>query len=238
MTAVQQAIVLRVLPRQTAAAVFEFLDRATQLRLLKALGQQEFADILNNMAPDDRTTLLEESPAVMTKQLLAVLYQKERAVAVCLLGYPKGSIGRLMTPQHVAIKQDWRVSQVLDYVREHGTDSETLNVLYVIDEQGKLIDDIRVREFLLAPPDRLVTQIMDNRFVALCATNAAETAVTVFLAEDRKALPVTDSAGILIGIVTIDDVLKLPRAVPQRKFSASVVPRRWMSHICQPAFGE
>ncbi len=111
-------------------------------------------------------------------------------------------------------------------------------MLYVIDEQGKLIDDIRVREFLLAPPDRLVTQIMDNRFVALCATNAAETAVTVFLAEDRKALPVTDSAGILIGIVTIDDVLKLPRAVPRRKFSASVVPRRWMSHICQPAFGE
>ncbi len=126
MTAVQQAIVLRVLPRRTAAAVFEFLDRATQLRLLKALGQQEVADILNNMAPDDRTTLLEESPAVMTKQLLAVLSLKERAVAVCLLGYPKGSIGRLMTPQYVAIKQDWRVSQVLDYVREHGTDTETL----------------------------------------------------------------------------------------------------------------
>lgn len=209
MSAVQQAVVLRVLPRRMAAAVFEFFDHSMQLRLLRALGQKDVADILNHMAPDDRTTLLEESPAVMTKQLLAVLSQEERAVAVGLLGYPKGSIGRLMTPQYVAVEQQWSVRQVLDHVREHGTDSETLSVLYVIDDQGKLIDDIRVREFLLAPPDRLVSQIMDNRFVALSATNAAETAVTVFLAEDRKALPVTDSAGILIGIVTIDDVLKI-----------------------------
>lgn len=209
MSAVQQAVVLRVLPRRIAAAAFEFFDHSMQLRLLRALGQKDVADILNHMAPDDRTTLLEESPAVMTKQLLAVLSQEERAVAVGLLGYPKGSIGRLMTPQYVAVKQEWSVRQVLDHVREHGTDSETLSVLYVIDDQGTLIDDIRVREFLLAPPDRLVSQIMDNRFVALSATNAAETAVTVFLAEDRKALPVTDSAGILIGIVTIDDVLKI-----------------------------
>ena len=209
MTAVQQAVVLRVLPRKEAATVFEFLDRATQTRLLKAMAQQEVADILNFMAPDDRTSLLEESPAAFTKNMLAVLTPDERNVAVCLLGYPKGSIGRLMTPQYVAVKQDWSVKAVLDYVREHGTDSETLSVLYVIDDAGVLIDDIRVREFLLAPPERLVSDIMDHRFVTLSATDEAQTAINVFLSEDRKALPVVDSSGVLIGIVTIDDVLKI-----------------------------
>ncbi|MDP9108333.1 MAG: magnesium transporter [Pseudomonadota bacterium] len=209
MTAVRQAVVLRVLPRKEAATVFEFLDRAMQTRLLKAMAQQEVADILNFMAPDDRTSLLEESPAAFTKNMLAVLTPDERNVAVCLLGYPKGSIGRLMTPQYVAVKQDWSVKAVLDYVREHGTDSETLSVLYVIDDAGVLIDDIRVREFLLAPPERLVSEIMDHRFVTLSANDEAQTAINVFLSEDRKALPVVDSTGVLIGIVTIDDVLKV-----------------------------
>lgn len=205
----KQAVVLRVLPRKAAAAVFEFLDRATQNRLLKALGQQEVANILNDMAPDDRTGLLEESPAEVTKQLLEVLSPEEREVALSLLGYPKKSIGRLMTPHYVAIRENWTVSQVLDYVREHGTNSETLNVLYVVDDNGVLIDDIRVREFLLAPASRLVSDLMDRRFVTLKATDAAENAVDIFLSEDRKALPVTDTTGVLVGIVTIDDVLRI-----------------------------
>jgi magnesium transporter len=209
MSETEQAVILRVLPRKVAAEAFEFLDRPTQNRLLKALGQQEVASILNHMAPDDRTELLEESPATVTKQLLEVLSPQEREVALSLLGYPKRSIGRVMTPQYVAIKENWTVREVLDYVREHGTDSETLSVLYVVDDDGVLIDDIRVREFLLAPHDRLVSDIMDRRFVTLKATDAAESAVNVFLSEDRKALPVTDSAGVLIGIVTIDDVLKI-----------------------------
>lgn len=204
-----QAVMFRVLPRSEAASVFEFLDRALQTRLLKALAQEDVANILNHMAPDDRTGLLEESPAAVTKKLLEVLSPQERKVALSLLGYPKSSIGRLMTPHYVAIRQEWTVREVLDHVRAYGTNSETLSVLYVVDDNGVLIDDIRVREFLLAPHDRLVSDIMDHRFVKLTATDAAESAVNVFLAEDRKALPVTDTSGILIGIVTIDDVLKI-----------------------------
>ena len=204
-----QAVMFRVLPRSEAASVFEFLDRALQTRLLKALAQEDVANILNHMAPDDRTGLLEELPAAVTKKLLEVLSPQERKVALSLLGYPKSSIGRLMTPHYVAVRQEWTVKEVLDHVRAHGTNSETLSVLYVVDDNGVLIDDIRVREFLLAPHDRLVSDIMDHRFVKLTATDAAESAVNVFLAEDRKALPVTDTSGILIGIVTIDDVLKI-----------------------------
>ena len=209
MTETEQGVVFRVLPRRAAAATFEFLDRSAQECLLKALGKQEVAEILNHMAPDDRTDLLEESPASVTKQLLEVLTPTERETALSLLGYPKGSIGRMMTPHYVAIKEDWTVQQVLDYVRLHGQDSETLNVLYVVNEDGVLIDDIRVREFLLAAPTRLVSDLMDRRYVSLTATNDAQSAIEVFLAEDRKALPVTDTSGALIGIVTIDDVLKV-----------------------------
>ena len=217
LTGVEQAIVIRVLPRKIAAATFEFLARPEQERLLKAMGQEQVAAILNDMAPDDRTGLLEESPAAVTKQLLSLLSPEEHRVALSLLGYPKGSIGRLMSPHFVAIKQTWSVQQVLDYVREHGQDSETLTVLYVVDDAGLLIDDIRVREFLLAAPEKLVSDIMDHRFVTLTATDSEHTAIGVFLKEDRKALPVTDTTGVLIGIVTIDDVLKVAEAEATRE---------------------
>src|SRR5450755_457601 len=184
----EQAVVFRLVPRQCAAEVFEFLDVATQERLLKALGQEQVAAILNDMADDDRTALLEELPAAATKQLLAVLTPEERARALALLGYPVGSIGRLMTPHYIVVDQNWTVLQVMDYVRTHGQDSETLNMLYVIDDHGVLIDDIRLREFLLAPTDKRVADLMDYKFVALKAAEPQESAIEVFKHEDRKAL--------------------------------------------------
>jgi magnesium transporter len=159
------------------------------------------------MAPDDRTTFLEELPAEATRRLLDLLTPEERAEAVQLLGYPEGSIGRLMTPHYVRVEQDWTIAHVLEHIRTHGQHSETLNVIYVVDRNGLLIDDIHIREFLLTDPANTVKSLMDRRFVALKATDAQETAVRVFRAEDRTALPVTDTAGVLIGIVTVDDVL-------------------------------
>jgi magnesium transporter len=203
----ERVLVFRILPRKTAAETFAYLDPEEQNALLRAMASEEAAALLNNMAPDDRTTFLEELPAEATRQLLSLLTPGERAEAVQLLGYPEGSIGRLMTPHYVSVKEDWTVAQVLDHIRTHGQDSETLNVIYVVDDNGLLIDDIRIREFLLTAPTNIVKNLMDRRFVALKATDDQETAVRVFKAEDRSALPVTDSAGALIGIVTVDDVL-------------------------------
>jgi magnesium transporter len=202
-----QVIVFRILPRKLAADVFEYMELEAQEQLLKAMTQEHVARLLNDMAPDDRTELLEELPATVTKQLLALLTPEERTVAVSLLGYPEGSIGRLMTPDYVRVRAEWTVEHVLDHIRRHGRDSETLSIIYVVDERGVLIDDVRIREFLLAPLDTRVSELMDEKFVALKATNDQETAVAAFRREDRNALPVTDSAGVLIGIVTIDDVL-------------------------------
>jgi magnesium transporter len=176
------------------------------------MAQEDIAALLNNMAPDDRTMFLEELPATATRQLLSLLTPAERSVAVTLLGYPEDSIGRLMTPEYVGVREHWTVREVLDYIREHGQDSETLNVVYVVDEQGLLIDDIRIRELLLTPLDKPLADLMDRRFVALKATDDQATAVAAFRAYDRTALPVTDTAGMLIGIVTIDDVLDVAEA--------------------------
>jgi len=208
----EQVVVFRILPRKAAATVFEYLDYDDQARLLRAMAQEDVAALLNNMAPDDRTMFLEELPAAATRQLLALLTPEQRAVASTLLGYPEGSIGRLMTPHYVAVREAWTVREVLDHIRAHGQDSETLNVVYVVDEQGALIDDIRIREFLLTSLDRSVADLMDRRFVALTATDDQQTAVALFRQYDRSALPVTDTAGMLIGIVTIDDVLDVAEA--------------------------
>jgi magnesium transporter len=207
-----QVIVFRVLPRKDAAAVFEYLSHEAKEALLKAMAQEDVAGLLNAMAPDDRTMFLEELPASATRQLLNLLTPQERAVAVTLLGYPERSIGRLMTPHYVAVHEHWTVREVLNHVRAHGQDSETLNVIYVVDEEGLLIDDVRIREFLLAAEDRLVSDLMDRQFVALKATDDQEAAVSIFRQYDRSALPVTDTTGMLIGIVTIDDVLDVAEA--------------------------
>jgi magnesium transporter len=212
-----QVVVFRVLPRKDAAAVFEYLSREAQATLLKAMAQEDVAALLNNMAPDDRTMFLEELPAAATRKLLSLLTPAERAVAMTLLGYPESSVGRLMTPNYVAVREQWTVREVLDHVRTHGQDSETLNVIYVVDEQGLLIDDIRIRELLLTSLDNRVSDLMDRRFVALKATDDQQEAVAAFRKYDRTALPVTDTAGMLIGIVTIDDVLDVAEATATKE---------------------
>lgn len=203
----EQLVAFRVLPRKCATAVFEMLDVATEERLLHAMAQEDAAFLLNDMAPDDRTYLLEELPAEATKKLLALLSPQERKVASTLLGYPEDSIGRLMTPDYIAARQEWTIRQVLDFIRQHGKDSETLDVIYVVDTQGVLVDDIQIRSLLLNDPARPVTDLMDHQFIALKATDDQEVAVNVFRATDRTVLPVTDTQGILLGIVTVDDVL-------------------------------
>jgi len=207
-----QVVVFRVLPRKLAAEVFEYLSLESQEALVKGMAKEDVAALLNDMAPDDRTKFLEELPAVATRQLLALLTPAQRAVAVSLLGYPPDSVGRLMTPHYVAVREDWTLQHVLDYIRLHGQDSETLNVLYVVDDAGVLIDDVRTREVLLTSPDRKISDLMDRHFVALKASDDQATAVAEFRQYDRTALPVTDTAGVLIGIVTIDDVLEVAEA--------------------------
>jgi magnesium transporter len=208
----ERVIIFRILPNALAAAVFEYLDLESQQQLLRGMAHEQVVSILNEMSPDDRTALLEELPSAAARQLIQLLTPEERRVAQALLGYPEGSVGRLMTPDFIAVHEDWTVQQVLDYVREHGQDRETLNFIYVVDEKGKLIDDLRMREFLLRPLSTLVSDIMDRSFVHLRVNETQGEALNVFRKYDRAALPVVDSASVLVGIVTVDDMLDVAEA--------------------------
>jgi len=207
LTAEDQVIAFRLLPRDVATDAFEYLPRDVQEGLVHAMAKEDVGRILNGMSADDRTMLLEELPAAATQQLLNLLSPEERATAVKLLGYPEGSIGRLMTPDYVRVRPEWTMEHVLDHLRRHGHDSETLSVVYVINEVGRLAGEVGIRKVLLAAPSTTVAEVMTDRVVALQATDREEAAVAIFRREGREALPVTDTAGVLIGIVTIDDVL-------------------------------
>ncbi len=202
-----QAVVFRLLPRSESTEVMEYLDPDAQQCVLKAMGREDAARILNDMSPDDRTALLEELPGAAVAQMLTLLSPEERAVAQSLLNYPEDSVGRLMTPDFVSVRSDWSVQQVLDHIREHGRDSETLNVIYVTDERGSLIDDVRIREILLCPLATRVSDIHDSSFIALRASDEAAGALEKFKKYDRNTLPVIDSEDKLLGIVTVDDML-------------------------------
>ncbi len=203
----EQVIIFRLLPTALAADVFEYLEPDAQQQLLRAMAHEQVVAILNEMSPDDRTALLEEMPSAAARQLIKQLTPEERRIAQALLGYPEDSVGRLMTPDFVAIHDDWTVKEVLDHIREFGRDSETLNVIYVVDQRGKLIDDLRMREFLLRPLEARVSDFRDRNFVALKVNDTQEEALNSFRKYDRVALPVVDSNGVLVGIVTSDDML-------------------------------
>jgi magnesium transporter len=205
----EQLIIFRLLPLELATEVFEYLDLDVQRHFLANLAQDKVADILNEMSPDDRTALLEFLPANFVAELIQSLSEEERKVTLELLGYPEYSVGRLMTPDYIAIREHWTVQQVLDYIRQHGGQSETLSVLYVTDARGKLIDDIRIREFLLADPGKQVRDLMDRRYVQLNAGQDQEEAIDIFRRNGRIALPVVSDQGILLGIVTLDDILTI-----------------------------
>lgn len=190
-----------------AIKTFEHLHFEKQQEILLKLPFGKITAVLNDISPDDRTRLFQRMPADQVKKWLGYLSLDERKVAKQLLEYPRESIGRLMTPEFISVRPHWTVEKTLAHVRKHGKDSETLNVIYVVDQQGKLVDDFRIREILLAPLKSKMSDLMDSQFVHLNAYEDQETAIRVFKDTDRFALPVTDFGGILVGIVTSDDLL-------------------------------
>jgi len=208
----EQAVLFRVLPHRQATEVFEFLPQNVRVNLLESLASEQVATLLNDMAPDDRTSFLEELPGNVVRELLELVSPQARQVAQTLLNYPVNSVGRLMTPNFISVKSDWTIQEVLEHIRLHGKASETLNVVYVTDDRGHLIDDIRITDILVAASTQTVQNLMDNRFVSLNVLDQQEDTVAIFRANDRYALPVIDSEDFLLGIVTLDDVLAVVEA--------------------------
>jgi magnesium transporter len=190
-----------------AASVFKILDISQQKNIVKQLPSAKTAELLNELPADDRTDFFEELPKAAIRDLIKLLDPEERKITLSMLGYPEDSVGRLMTPDYVYVYLHNTVSEVFDTIRKHGKNSETIDVIYIIDESGKLIDDIRIRDVILASPDKKMDEILDGRYVSLKVTDDQEHASQVFKMNNRVALPVVDDNNILLGIVTIDDML-------------------------------
>ncbi|MBE0430045.1 MAG: magnesium transporter [Thermoleophilia bacterium] len=223
-----RVLVFRLLPRQRASEVFSDMDTEDQNSLLKDLTNEETRQLLANLRPDDRTSLFEELPGQATQKLLNLLSPEDLHEARQLLGYPEDSVGRLMTPDYVAVRADWTIEKALDHIRIKGLDSETINIVYVIDSNWKLLDALGLRRFILADPQDTVEQIMDYTFVSLSAFDDREKAVEVIQKYDIVALPVVGSDGTLLGIVTVDDVMDVAQEEATEDFhkSAAVAPLR------------
>lgn len=201
------AALFRAGSRELAAVTFTYVPLETQKKLLKVLTQEQVGALLNALPPDDRTAFLNELPLDVAMQLLAMLTPDEREVAQSLLAYPEHSVGRMMTLDFVAVRSEWTVREALDFIRAHGYDRETLNMVYVTDADGRLLDDVRVRRFLLSALDRPVRELMDGNYTWLAPTDDREKALALIKQFDRVALPVVDEGRKLIGIVTADDML-------------------------------
>lgn len=190
-----------------ALGLFKILEHSTQKRIIKNLPPHKSAELLNEMEADDRTAFLEDLPNEVVRELVKTLNPEERKITLSLLGYPENSVGRLMTPDYVYVYEYNTVAEVFNIIRSVGKHTEIIDVIYVINKHGELLDDIRIREFLLSPPERKVSEMMDGRYIELNVNDDQETANEVFKMNNRVALPVVDDYNVLLGIVTIDDVL-------------------------------
>lgn len=201
------ALFIEILNINRAVRVFGILDFPTQERIFKKLSANKARELVNEMPPDDRTSFFSELKGDVVKHLIIMLSPDERKEALSLLGYPEDSVGRLMTPDYITVRPHWDITRVLDHVRRYGNASETIDVLYVIDAEGRLMDDLRIRDILIADPETKVESLIDSRLISLNANDPQEEAVNVFRMNNRVALPVVDEQGIMLGIVTIDDIL-------------------------------
>ncbi len=190
-----------------AASVFKILDIAQQKDIVKELPSAKTAELLNELPADDRTDFLEELPKAAIRDLIKLLDPEERRVTLSLLGYPEDSVGRLMTPDYVYVFLQNTMEEVFATIRKYARNSETIDVIYVINEYGQLIDDVRIRDIILAAPDKRIEDVIDGRVVSLKVNDDQENASQVFKMNNRVALPVVDENNILLGIVTIDDML-------------------------------
>jgi len=194
-------------PKDYKAEVFAHLDPSFQEETIRSIGSAEVSDILNAMTPDDRTALFEDFPDELIKYSINHLNPQERRIALKLLGYKPDSIARLMTPYYIQIRKEWTVKRCLQQIKKIGEKVETMNHLYVVDEKNRLIDDLTIGSLLLADEDTPISEITDNHFVAISTTTTKEDAVAYFEKYDRNALPIVTESGVLVGIVTIDDIL-------------------------------
>jgi len=200
-------VVFRLLKKPVAADVFAEIPSTKGIELLELFNRQQLSDVMVNLEPDEQVSILEELPGHLTQRVMNSIDRENKEQLKKLLGYPEESVGRLMTPRYVKVKSEWTIKQSMKHIRKYGETAETINVIYVVDDKEHLVDDLRITHLILADQDDQVFSLMDHSYEALSAYDDQEEAVKMLAKYDRVALPVVDSDGVLVGIVTADDII-------------------------------
>jgi len=202
-----ELLIFRLLPKIKSAKVFAEFETDKQESILKNISNKKIKQIILDLPPDDRTEIFGDLPGKVTQTLLNILPINERKEALSLLSYSEDSVGRLMTPDYIAVKPSWTIRKALEHIKEFGKDAETINIIYVVDDKWHLIDSMPIRKFILSNSEALVKSLMNRKFVSIYVNEDQEKAAKKMKKYDMVSLPVIDPEGILIGIVTIDDIL-------------------------------
>lgn len=225
----RQLAIFQALPRSLGAEVFAQMERSARDDLVHAFSDADVRRLLADLMPDDRTDLFKDLPGEITQRLLNLLPPEELQEARRLLGYPEDSVGRLMTPRYVAVRPEWTVAKTLEHLRRQSRrHRETFDVIYVVDRRWRLLDALDLRTFVFADPDSTVSELMDEAFVSISVEEDQEEAVAAMRRFDVSVLPVVDADGILVGIVTFDDILDVAEEESTEDFHrvAGVAPLR------------
>ncbi len=202
-----QALAFRLLNKNEAIEVYEYLDAAVQQSLLDRLRSGEVLELVEKMSPDDRVQLFDELPAKVVRRLLAELSPAERRVTAQLLGYEQETAGRLMTTEFIDLKEFQSAAQALEIVRKRAPDTETIYSLYVTDGQRHLTGILSLRDLVTADPDNCIGEVMTRDVVSIRTDTDQEEVARAIQRYDFLALPVVDREQRLVGIVTVDDVI-------------------------------
>ena len=207
-----QALAFRLLAKDEAIAVFEFLAPTVQQILLKDFSREDVRTIIDQMSPDDRVKLFDELPAKVVRKLLAQISPSEREVTALLLGYQPETAGRIMTPEYLSLKERWTVAQAFENIRRVAPTKETIYSLYVTDSQHCLTGSLSLRDLVTAQPEQLISEIAKPHVISVHTDTHQEQIVRLIQRYDFLALPVVDTENRLVGIITVDDVIDILEA--------------------------
>jgi magnesium transporter len=194
-------------PEKNKILLFPYLDSLVQKEIIREVPKQDVSKILNSISSDDLLIFLSNLKGVELSETLEYLNEKNKKEAHSLLGYPKKSVARLINTEFATITKEMSIAEAMEHLRKFHQDSETANIVYVVDEKGRLIDDIPIRRLVLNDPGKKIEDIMDGFYVKLSLDDSKEKAVDIFKQYDRAALPVTNEENVLLGVITVDDVL-------------------------------
>ena len=202
-------ILFRILPKDTAAEVFSYLNKVDRAHIIESLTDREISGIIEKLFMDDTVDFIEEMPANIVKKVLKNTDDDTRKMINSLLSYPDDSAGSIMTTEFVDIKKEMTVMDAIAHIRKTGVDKETIDTLYVIDSNRKLEGIVPIRKILLSDENLLIEDIMDTNFVYIYTLDDQEDVASMFKKYDYFSMPVTDSENRLVGIITIDDILDI-----------------------------